>query len=238
MENSIFSLKGKKWIMGVGIAVILILLISLGALLWRDYLRGIETVGINNLPAGIPSELSDSLEEKMRGLLDNNFEVPDNAMISASVRDGSYNKDEGDGVISVSFLVDIDDYQQTYEVMLGWSDTKVVPDPILISCPSQKLMKYPEANCVAMYNDSQDVKNVEDNPIYQELPIIVDYFDYYSRKGIRYEVRGYFNEENELVLTVVDYSGENLENAKQKVRDLGYNPDDYKIKYVDQSGDF
>lgn len=225
-------------IIGIGIAVLAIIGISIGVLLYRNHVHRTEIVEIENFSSEVPSELSESLEIKLKNLLKNNFNAPDDAIISAKMREGTYSRDESDDLTSVSFLVDIDEYKQTYEVMIGWSDKKVVSDPILISCPVKRLMKYPEANCIAMYNDSQDLENIEKNPIYEKLPIIVDYFDYYSRKGIRYEVRGYFNEDNELVLTVVDYSGGNLENAKKKVRELGYNPEDYKIKYVDQSGNF
>ena len=236
MQEGFF--KKKNIIIGISVAVLVIVGISVGVIFYQNYIHRTEVVKIENLPTEIPDELSESLETKLKNLLKNSFDAPDDAIISANMREGTYNKDEDGGLTSVSFLVDIDEYKQTYEIMIGWSDVKIVPDPILISCPAKRLMKYPEIKCEAMYGSSQDIENVENNPIYDKLPIVVDYFDYYSRKAIRYEVRGYFGENNELVLTVVDYSGGNLENAKKKVRELGYDPDNYKIKYVDQSGNF
>ena len=70
--------------------------------------------------------------------------------------------------------------------------------------------------------------------LYNELPIIIDSFDFASRTDIKYEIRGYF-ENQKLILTVIDYSGGNYDKAIQKIRELGYNPSDYEIKYNDQS---
>ncbi len=235
-KNNLF--KKNSVIIGIGITVLTIIIISISMILYQNHVRRTEIVEIENLPADLPKELRDSLETKLKNLLKNNFDAPDDAVISANMREGTYNKDEDKGITEVDFLVDIDEYKQTYDVMVSWSEEEVIPEPILIACPSKKLMKYPEARCIATYNSSQDLENIADNPIYEKLPIIVDYFDYYSRKGIRYEVRGYFNEDNELILTVVDYSGGNLENAKKKIKELGYNPNDYTIKYVDESGKF
>ncbi|MBR0431299.1 hypothetical protein IJJ05_03355 [Candidatus Saccharibacteria bacterium] len=241
MEGSFLNntfLKNKKIVLGILGFLGVIIVISVIVILYQNHLRKLEIVEVKNYPTALPENMRDNLEIQLRRLLENNFGAPSDVLIEANAREGTYSEDQSDDTTTATFLVDIDEYKQTYEVMMSWSDKMIVPDAVLISCPSKRLMKYSEAKCIAMYNNSQDLENMEKNPIYEKLPIVVDYFDYYSRKAIRYEVRGYFGENNELILTVVDYSGGNLENAKKKVRELGYDPDNYKIKYVDQSGNF
>lgn len=223
-------------VVGAVMAVILVVGVTIGVTMYNNYLHQFEIVRLVGLPKSIPGEQREELERQLR-LLMADFDAPENEIITGVVREDTYLEDV-DEITNASFIIDIDAYQQTYLVSVSWSNEVVVPDGVLISCPDTDLMKYPGANCIAMYNDSQDVKNIEDNPLYNDLPIIVDEFDFNSRESVHYEVRGYFNTNNKLVVVINDYTGGNYENGLNKVRELGYNPEDYAIEYLDQAGNF
>ena len=229
--------KKRKHILIGGIASVLVIIaISAVMLFYQNKLHQYEIVGVDNYPGAFPGDMKDELETQLRNVLALGFEVPETEIISGNIRDDNYTINESDDITTATFILDLDKYEQTYEVIMSWSDTEEVINGVLISCPEKELMKYPDAKCVAMYNNSQDVENIASNPIYDDLPIIVDEFDFASRASIHYEIRGYFNDDNELVIVINDYSGGNRENGLKKIRELGYNPDDYVIKYVSHWG--
>lgn len=231
------SKKNKRFV-GVAAGVFLLLIIVIIILMvYQRHLYRLETVEVSNYPSALPSDMRENLEMQLRRLLALNFNAPGDALISAKIRNDAYTIDENE-IVTASFLVDIDDYKQTYSVIMNWSDTVEVSDGILISCPEKSLMKYPEADCIAMYDDSQDLKEIEENPLYNSLPIIVDDFDFVDRKGIHYEIRGYFNDESELVVVINDYSGGNYENGLKKIEELGDGSEKYKIEYINRAGNF
>lgn len=226
----------KVFVAGV-VIFILIIIVSIIAIFYRNFLNRTERVEIENYPSAFSNQTRENLEVQLRRLINENLDVPERALVSAVIRDGSYTLDEGE-VMTANFLVDIDEYKQTFLVSMSWSDIVDVYNNVLISCPEPDLMKYPNVECIAMYDDTQDVENISDNSIYNALPIIVDDFDFEKRLGIHYEIRGYFNENNELVVVINNYSGGSYEAGIQKIKEAGYNPDDYIIKYVDQAGNF
>ena len=73
----------------------------------------------------------------------------------------------------------------------------------------------------------------------KDLPIKIDYFAGGYGKQTRYDIEGdlntYENGENTFKIIITDYSGGNYEAALTRIRDLGYNPDDYTIEYTDLS---
>ena len=220
-------------ILGIGALTIVLLAIIFA----QSVSHQKEIVSISNYPDSLQDDMKSNLEIQLRRLLDLNFGASGEIGISAEIRQNTFLQDINDGVVTSSFLIDIDAYKQTYSVIMSWSDTVEISDGILISCPEARLMKYPEVNCVAMYDDSQDVENIEENPIYNELPVVVDEIDFESRMSIHYEIRGFFNEENQLVIVINDYSGGNYEEGLNKIWELGYNPEDYIVQYVDQAGE-
>ena len=220
------------------LAVVILILVGILIAVYQDYLHQMEIVNVANYPSSLPSDMRDNLEVQLRRLLSLHFNAPDDAIIAGTVRDGTYRENTVGGLVTATFILDIDAYKQTYSVIMNWSDTIEVPDGVLISCPETRLMKYPDATCAAMYNDSQDVQNIANNPLYNVLPIVVDEFDYGKRQAIHYEIRGYFNEENQLVLVINDYSGGNYENALNRVRAAGYEPSNYPVEYYNRAGNY
>lgn len=231
------SRRGKAILIGAGFGVVVIILVAILVAVYQDYLHQMKIVNVENYPTSLPADMRENLQVQLRRLLTTHFEAPEDAMIAGAIREGTYRENTAGEITTATFVVDIDAYKQTYAVVMNWSETVELSDAILISCPDTSVMRYPDVTCIAMYNNSQDVKNIEENPLYDKLPIIVDEFDFASRASVHYEIRGYFNTENKLVIVINDYSGGNYENGLARIRALGYEPGNYKIEYYNRAGE-
>ena len=216
----------------------LIVIVSIIMSSLMKHFQSMKYVEIEEYPESMPVELREGLGAQIKQVLELNEGAKEDEIIKAVIRKGTYFEKTEDEITSANFLVDIDAYKQTYVVEMAWSDTKEVADGIIIRCPTRAQSKFPDSFCKSMYDTTKDVENIENNPLYKELPIEVDDFDFGARRAIHYEIRGQFNDEGKLVLTVVDYGGGQLEAAKNKIKKLGYNPDDFEIKYFDDSGGY
>ena len=203
-----------------------------------NHFQSMEYVAMDEYPESIPAELRDGLGVQLKNLLVLNAGAKEDDIITATIRKDTYFEKTEEEITTADFIVDVDDFKQSYLVALAWSDTKEISDAITIRCPTRAQSKFPQSFCKSMYDTTTDAENIEKYPLYKELPIEVDEFDFGARQAIHYEIRGQFNQEGELVLTVVDYSGEQLESAKKKLVELGFDPDDYEIKYFDDSGGY
>ena len=221
----------------VSVSIVMLAIIVAVAII-NNYRSQFEIVQITNYPKELPSDLRRELEAQLKNVLMLKFDAPEESVIRGEIRMSTYRQDSTNGDNSATFIVDVDDYEQSYMVSMGWSDEGEVINSVLISCPETSLMKYLDAVCKAMYDDSQDLKNVENYPIYDKLPIIVDEFNYAMRSSVHYEIRGYFDADNKLVIVINDYSGGNYNAALEKIRALGYNPDEYVIQYNNKGGEF
>ncbi len=221
-------------ICGVSIFVAIIVVSVIG-IIYNNFLQRTKIVEVTNYGEYLPDDKEQELGLQLRNLMQLTLDIDDKAIVTGDIRDGTYEEDYSDGVYSATFLIDIDSYKQTYEVIMDWSDEVEILNGTLISCPDADKMKYPNVNCVGMYNDTQSVEEVANNPFYNELPIVVEWFDFASRINNRYEIRGYFDN-GKLVVVIVDYSGGNYENALAKIREMGYIPENYAIDYIDKSG--
>ena len=218
--------------------VAIVVVISIVASIMRGQAWERAHVEITGIPNSIPKEQIESLELQLKNMMVAKAGVKEDEKVKATIRDGSYSEKTDDGITTAEFLIDVDAFQQTYIVSVSWSDTKEISDGIVIKCPSKKQSKYPDSFCKSMYNTTTDVENIENNPIYEKLPIEVDSFDFGARRAIHYEIRGAFNEEGTLVLTIVDYSGGQKENAISKIKSYDTDIDKYIIKYFDDSGGY
>lgn len=113
----------------------------------------------DTLPISVPQDKRNELSTQTYYLLTEHFEVPDQSgAVSAVIRPESF-EDTSEGSIStVSFIMDIDSYQQTYRAYVSWSDDgEWLPEDILIECATNDLSKYPNVPCYGMYFDSNDI---------------------------------------------------------------------------------
>ena len=216
----------------ITVAVAIFLFLTIIVIVLAKYKTDSETVSAN-YPNSIPATTRNDIARQLRNLIGEKFGVSNSGAVDGVVREDSIKETNGE-LKNIEFLIDIDLVKQTYLVNATWSDTETVSDGIIISCPPKSAMKYSDAICQSMYDNSEYLQNIHKYPLYNELPIIIDSFDFASRTDIKYEIRGYF-ENQKLILTVIDYSGGNYDKAIQKIRELGYNPSDYEIKYNDQS---
>ncbi|MBR3236327.1 hypothetical protein IKF92_01430 [Candidatus Saccharibacteria bacterium] len=108
--------------------------------------------------------ISDSIWELIEANIPN---VDKNNIDDIVIREGTYEEIENDdGSVSVNFIVDIDSLKQTYTVSTGWTKDKSTIYEVIVDCPQQKLMKYPETVCQGTYNNTYSLD------LY--LPYVVD----------------------------------------------------------------
>lgn len=76
----------------------------------------------------------------------------------------------------------------------------------------------------------------EKNPIIKSLPIKIEYFSEDHSKYIKYTINYKLSEDKEsFTLTITDYTGGNYNAALNNLKRRGYNPEDFKIEYIDSS---
>ena len=158
--------------------------------------------------------------------------LPDDAYI----REGTYIEENVDDFKKSSFIIDIDSLRISYVGYFSTPSDSYTSENPVFDCPELSKTKYPETNCVGMYNSTSLLQSEQSNPIYNVLPIIVDQFDSATGVTTRFEIRGFFDidDGNKFSISVIDYSCNNYEKALQMIRDKGFNPDDYTIKYQNE----
>ena len=144
-----------------------------------------------------------------------------------------------------SFIVDIAALEQSYRVQFQWSEDLDNPnlagDSVLITCPSQEYMIYPNFSCTdSLIEQDQTVEHLNaEYPLMAHLPINIDYFINGNGRQIRYDIEGnlntYADGTSSFKVIITDYTGGNHDAALERIRALGFNPDDYEIEYRDYS---
>ena len=174
------------------------------------------------------------LQQRLYDFLDSSFNV-DVSKLDIYIRDNSFIETESEGTFMADFIIDIDELKISYQVSYVFPNDKATSENPIFDCPSLDNVKYPETECVGMYNSTQLLEAEQSNPVYSVLPIIVDEFDAESGVTTRYDIRGFFDyDDNEFSINITDYSCGNYENALQSIRDRGFNPEDYKINYQNE----
>lgn len=150
---------------------------------------------------------------------------------TARVRDNSYKEEKlYNDKTSVDFIVDISSHQISYKVSSSWPRDKQDIYQISINCLSKKDLIFPEKECNGTDYDYSQLKLMEKYPIYEKLPITYEKYNFNSRSTTKYKIEGYFDDEK-YIIVIKDYSGDNKERALEHIKSLGYNPEDYIIKY-------
>ena len=85
-------------------------------------------------------------------------------------------------------------------------------------------------------NKTNDFYN--SNPILSQLPIAVEYYSNNYTSHVKYEITSEVNSSyTAFTIEISDYTGGNYNNALDKIREAGFNPDDYIVNYHDYSED-
>ena len=79
---------------------------------------------------------------------------------------------------------------------------------------------------------SDHEKIEEKYPLIKILPLKSDYYINDYTEHIKYDI-SYTLIDDQATIKITDRSGGNKELALEKIRSLGYNPDDYKIEYIE-----
>ncbi len=81
----------------------------------------------------------------------------------------------------------------------------------------------------------QKQEDVEDKyPLIKHLPLNIDYYTNDLSKHVKYSI-SYIIEGDKVSIKITDLSGNNKTLALDKIKSLGFSPDDYNIEYIDSS---
>ena len=121
----------------------------------------IRVVEYNDLSVEIPETNKEALSEQLYYLLVKNFEVPDEAGVATAViRPETLESETDSGIVNVSFILDVDRFQQSYRAYLAWSEDQKtwLPEDTLVECAEVQLSKYPDVLCYGMYMNSDSIE--------------------------------------------------------------------------------
>lgn len=229
----------------ISVAILLLVLItfSLGRLFESNpFGAQIKIDNFSEYFDDTPKEIRDSLFAALYDMaernLDESIEIP---ISGALIRQDStsYLYDEKKNMNYGNFVVDIEVLGQSYHGYFEWSNDSnnayYSGYRTLYTClPSTDLI-YGEFGCVDMFEKTA----AEIFPIIQVLPVMVDYYEnnytVYTKYYITYDIVG---DNESIVLEIDDYTGGNYDKAIAKIRELGYDPDDYEITYSDISSEY
>lgn len=242
MENTKKTINPILLMIGfVGGAVIIILIYILAQVLRTNpYGDEIRIDNFGSYFADVPQETKDTLFASLYGVVKENLAeeatIPSNG---ALIRGGSatYEYNETTNVHQGRFIVDISAVKQSYGGYFEWSNNE---DNIYLSgyasmysCLKDSELIYGDFGCKNMFTDMVTTEY----PILEDLPLKVEYYaNNYSEYTSYYLT--FEKLDDGICLVIEDYSGGNYEKALNKIRELGYNPDDYEINYLDKTGEY
>lgn len=116
----------------------------------------VEISNYNELELEPPTSVKDNLTQALYRLLTQHFDVPYMPKaIQATSRTDTFHQETTDGIISVSSILDIDQYQQSYDITMSWAeDGTELPENIAVECAPHNISKYPDTKCYGLYHDS------------------------------------------------------------------------------------
>lgn len=146
------------------------------------------------------------------------------------------------------FVVDVPSIQQSYRIKISWAignnnDSIASNYPSYISCLKSEEMIYPDFGCqnALEEEENQEEQFYDKYPLAAKLPIRIDYYvDGYGAQ-VKYNIYSHLTGEGEnesFSVLIEDYTGGNYEPALERIRNLGFNPDDYEIEYKDLSEEY
>lgn len=109
--------------------------------------KPVDLYNIDQINTGMTDKEIDDLEKRIGESLKANAGYKDRAGVKALVRPASFERKEKDGVVLYRFLMDVDEYEDTYEVSFGIMNEKGFYEPPTVVCPLPEQMKYPGTNC-------------------------------------------------------------------------------------------
>lgn len=227
-------------LVGLGFAglCIVIILMAILANLLRGNPYGNEIVidNFSKYVSGAPRERKDAMFARLYDIvLSNSAEGTTMPKSGAVIRDGSVEDgyDQDEKIYYSRFIVDIPSVQQSYSGYVAWgngSGADLGGYTTLYTCLPESKLIYGDFGCKDMFSDT--VTSV--HPITTKLPLTVEYYANNFSEHVKYSIKYQINDDK-VILEIDDYTGGNRDKAFAKIRELGFNPDDYEIKYIDKS---
>ncbi len=230
----------------VGFIVLIVVSVAIYELFLQrnPYGRQIKIDNLSSYYPDIPEERRDSIFATLFRVVSENTNQDEKIpKRGALVRKGTnhFTFDEKTGVTYIDFIVDIESLQQSYNVQYEWADN--VENEInlsgyqgLVTCiKDPELIIYKDFKCKDMFTDDKYSDFVKKYPIIQDLPVIVDYYSNNYADYTHYTITYNATQEDysDFSLIINDYTGNNYNVALDKIRELGFDPNDYKIIYDD-----
>lgn len=226
-----------------GVILIWLIIVSLKELFHTNpYGEQIRIDNFNRFFSEMSNEDRDSIFNSLYSIAKSN--TPEDTTLpekGAEIRAGSTNTEyntENDTYTS-TFLVDVPDLQQTYNFWVYWStnpnNTNVATAGYTVTalCPTKDQLIYPEFEC----SDMQNSQGVTNDKILTSLPIKKSYYINNYDKYIDFSISAQISDNASLLTIIItsysQYTEENYSAALNVLREAGFNPDDYKIKYID-----
>lgn len=222
-------------------AVIVLLIITLTQL-FRKNPYG-EQIKINNIEQyykSFPNDTKDSVFNTLYNVASINNPDTKLPKSGAKIRDGSttgnYNKNTN--IYIDSFIVDIEELQQSYVFQVTWSPNQDNPYlenvsyPVLATCPKTDQIIYNSFTCIDGFSNN----GIYDDPIFSILPINIAYYENNYSVYTAYDIIAEVTDDK-LTIIINDKTGGNRNAALNSLKEKNINPDDYAIVYNDLSAE-
>lgn len=211
------------------LAVLGVVAIIVGAVLNAYYTPSnyVKVSDYDDLPVSVPQDIREDLSLQLYYLLSRNFDVPEQPGATvATIRPDSYqNSSASDSIISISFIADVDRFQQSYNIGLSWStDGKKLPENVSTECVINSLSKYQGVECYGTYQNSNSIE------------LYVPYSNYTPSGGFFTVRQRYYTNGEGYLEIAIDSCGnqaildEALASAKTWLESNSLNPDDYSFE--------
>ncbi|MBR2837027.1 hypothetical protein IKE79_01575 [Candidatus Saccharibacteria bacterium] len=142
------------------IVIVASVMFLINAFKYSNY-SDIKIINYISAQDNIHAQAREILRTEIFSLLNHNFGLSEEDEVDIVIRQETYKEYMLDKNMSAaSFIVDIDKYQQTYLINIGWYDKIGEPmiDSVSIECTTRDLMKYPDEKCYGMYTTSESVE--------------------------------------------------------------------------------
>ena len=152
---------GKKHLIIVGFVLLMLIFIVVWCLNRGPKLpESIKIVNYDSVKESLPDGAEKEIDLSLYYHLKQYFEVPEEKdSVEVEIRVDTYEDVVNNDVSTAMFVVDIDSFEQTYMIVVGWSKkSSDSPMSVTIGCTSQEFSKYKEATCHSENKTSKSIR--------------------------------------------------------------------------------
>lgn len=226
-------------------AIFFLLVISLQSLFRKNpFGSELKIDNFSQYYKNIPDETRDSIFASLYNTAKLNInedqEVPTSgALIRNQSNTESYN--ENTQIYSGNFIVDVEAIKQSFTIYMEWSkssnNSNLSGYTVTVNCLTGASSAYQSSTCIDMFTNNSDNKIASKYPLIYKLPIEVSEYNNNYTKYTHYTITYTIDNDSKITVYITDYTGGNHDAAIKKIKDLGFVPEQYNIKYVDKSSE-